>query len=327
MVRPRQARRRRRPPRPAYTDLTPAEPVRLAVGGVSGVQLVAPLVGSGLDPRRALETPPDDAPLVGWWHGQRARPERRTARRSCWPTRATAGAGSPRSPSSARGDLVELLTKEGTCATSQLGAHLRPGHPGARRRAAVQAGRWRRPPRHALRRGLGRVGLPALRRWRSRRRSASPRTDSGTTPSPGTLHPAWRRSRHCRPARDTHQSVLVTPQGGREAAALQRAALPSVRPASSGLDHRRTAPSTRTCAASPWAALHVNGSSFWSYAVLGATCALGVAAAPTTPRSTSGRLYRAINGEHELGRLPGRDGAATSGWSRASPRAGYGALG
>ncbi len=53
--------------RPTYTDLTPAAPVRLAVGGLSGVQLVAPLVSSGLDPRRALTTPPDDAPLVGWW--------------------------------------------------------------------------------------------------------------------------------------------------------------------------------------------------------------------------------------------------------------------
>ena len=55
--------------RPAYTDLTPAAPVRLAVGGVSGVQLVAPLVSTEVAPRLALRTPPDDAPLVSWWSG------------------------------------------------------------------------------------------------------------------------------------------------------------------------------------------------------------------------------------------------------------------
>jgi hypothetical protein len=52
-----------------YTDLTPAAPVRLAVAGLSGVQLVAPLVSTDVEPRAFLQTPPDDAPLVTWWSG------------------------------------------------------------------------------------------------------------------------------------------------------------------------------------------------------------------------------------------------------------------
>ncbi len=97
---------------PAYTDLTPAEPVRLALGGVSGVQLVAPLVGSGLDPRRALETPPDDAPLVGWWQASAlaGAPHGQTI------LLAHAGAdggGLTQIAELAKGDFVELLTKEG----------------------------------------------------------------------------------------------------------------------------------------------------------------------------------------------------------------------
>lgn len=98
---------------PAYTDLTPAAPVRLSVGGSSGVQLVAPLVSTGLEPRQALEAPPDDAPLVGWWdasakagapHGQTILLAHASASEGGLTQIAELG----------RGDLVELLTKEGT---------------------------------------------------------------------------------------------------------------------------------------------------------------------------------------------------------------------
>ena len=54
---------------PTYTEMTPADPVRVAAGGPSGVRLVTPLVKSTVDPRTALATAPDDAPLVTWWGG------------------------------------------------------------------------------------------------------------------------------------------------------------------------------------------------------------------------------------------------------------------
>lgn len=98
---------------PAYTDLAPAAPVRLAVGGLSGVQLVAPLVSTGVEPRQALKAPPDDAPLVGWWdasakagapHGQTILLAHASA----------AGGGLTQIAELGRGDFVELLTNEGT---------------------------------------------------------------------------------------------------------------------------------------------------------------------------------------------------------------------
>jgi hypothetical protein len=98
---------------PAYTDLTPAAPVRLSAGGSSGVQLVAPLVSTGLEPRQALEAPPDDAPLVGWWdasakagapHGQTILLAHASA----------SGGGLTQIAELGRGDLVDLLTTEGT---------------------------------------------------------------------------------------------------------------------------------------------------------------------------------------------------------------------
>jgi hypothetical protein len=99
--------------RTAYTDLTPSAPVRLAVGGASGVQLVAPLVSTGVEPRQALKTPPDDAPLVGWWtdsamagapHGQTILLAHASG----------SGGGLTQIGELGKGDLVELLTKEGT---------------------------------------------------------------------------------------------------------------------------------------------------------------------------------------------------------------------
>jgi hypothetical protein len=98
---------------PTYTDPTPAAPVRLALGGLSGVQLVAPLVSTGLDPRRALQAPPDDAPLVGWWDASAmaGAPHGQTILLAH-----ASGAGGGLTPIAEldRGDLVELLTKEGT---------------------------------------------------------------------------------------------------------------------------------------------------------------------------------------------------------------------
>jgi hypothetical protein len=97
---------------PVYTGLTPAAPVRLTVGG-SGAQLVAPVVSTGLDPRRALKAPPDDAPLVGWWdasamagapHGQTVLLAHASA----------AAGGLTQIAKLGSGDLVDLLTKEGT---------------------------------------------------------------------------------------------------------------------------------------------------------------------------------------------------------------------
>ena len=98
---------------PAYTDLTPADPVRLAVGGVSGVQLVAPLVKSPVEPRAALLDPPDDAPLVGWWSGS-AQAGAAHGQTILIAHASEAGGGLTRVAELAEGDFVELLTKTGT---------------------------------------------------------------------------------------------------------------------------------------------------------------------------------------------------------------------
>jgi hypothetical protein len=97
----------------AYTDLTPAAPVRLAVGGLSGVQLVAPLVKSGLDPRQALRTPPEDAPLVGWWDGS-AKAGAPHGQTILLAHASAAGGGLTQIAELGSGDFVELLTTEGT---------------------------------------------------------------------------------------------------------------------------------------------------------------------------------------------------------------------
>ncbi len=99
--------------RPAYTDLTPAAPVRLAVGGLSGVQVVAPLVSTGLDPRQALKAPPNDAPLVGWWDAS-AKAGAPRGQTILLAHASDAGGGLTRIAELDRGDLVELLTREGT---------------------------------------------------------------------------------------------------------------------------------------------------------------------------------------------------------------------
>ena len=98
---------------PAYTDLTPAAPVRLAVGGASGVQLVAPLVASEVAPRVALQSPPDDAPLVGWWSGS-AKAGAPHGQTILLAHAGATGGGLTEIAELGRGDFVELLTKQGT---------------------------------------------------------------------------------------------------------------------------------------------------------------------------------------------------------------------
>ncbi|WP_051247546.1 class F sortase [Nocardioides halotolerans] len=96
-----------------YTDLTPAEPVRLAVAGLSGVELVAPLVSTAVEPRQLLETPPDDAPLVGWWDGS-AKAGAPHGQTILVAHAGADGGGLTQIADLGKGDFVELLTKEGT---------------------------------------------------------------------------------------------------------------------------------------------------------------------------------------------------------------------
>jgi hypothetical protein len=98
---------------PTYTDLTPAAPVRLAVGGLSGVQVVAPLVSTGLDPRQSLKAPPDDAPLVSWWNAS-AKAGAPHGQTILLAHAGDTGGGLTRIAELGSGDFVELLTKEGT---------------------------------------------------------------------------------------------------------------------------------------------------------------------------------------------------------------------
>jgi hypothetical protein len=96
-----------------YTSMTPAAPVRLAVGGLPGVQLVAPLVSSTVAPRDALRAPPDDAPLVGWWNGS-AKAGAARGQTILLGHAGPGGGGLTQIAGLGKGDLVELLTKEGT---------------------------------------------------------------------------------------------------------------------------------------------------------------------------------------------------------------------
>jgi len=96
-----------------YTTMTAAAPVRLAVGGLSGVQLVAPLVSSSMDPRHALLAPPDDAPLVSWWSGS-AKAGAPHGQTILLGHAGRTGGGLTDISELGKGDFVELLTKEGT---------------------------------------------------------------------------------------------------------------------------------------------------------------------------------------------------------------------
>jgi hypothetical protein len=97
----------------AYTDLTPAAPVRLAVGGLSGAQLMTPLVHSAIDPRQALGAPPDDAPLVSWWDGS-AKAGATHGQTLLLGHAGPNGGGLTAIAQLGKGDLVDLLTTQGT---------------------------------------------------------------------------------------------------------------------------------------------------------------------------------------------------------------------
>lgn len=99
--------------RPSYTKPTPGAPVRLAVGGLSGVRFVAPLVSSAVEPRAALLDPPDDAPLVSWWNRSATAGAAR-GQTILIGHAAANGGGLSRIAELAQGDLVDLLTKQGT---------------------------------------------------------------------------------------------------------------------------------------------------------------------------------------------------------------------
>jgi PPOX class probable F420-dependent enzyme len=98
----------------------------------------------------------------------------------------------------------------------------------------------------------------------------------------------------------THEAVLVT---------LKKNGLPQLSNVSHAVDAegviRVSTTATRAKAhnlrRTPWAALHVNGSSFWEYAVL--ECAVELSAVAADPADATVEelieLYRSIQGEHD----------------------------
>jgi LPXTG-site transpeptidase (sortase) family protein len=94
----------------AYTELTPAEPVRLAV---SGVDLVTPLVASELNPRATLSDPPTDSPLVTWWSAS-AEPGAEHGQTVLTGHAGGAGGALTGIAKLDKGDFVDLLTTQGT---------------------------------------------------------------------------------------------------------------------------------------------------------------------------------------------------------------------
>ena len=95
---------------PSYAELTPAEPVRLAV---AGVDLVTPLIASETNPRATLADPPTDAPLVTWWSGS-AKPGAEHGQTVLIGHAGQAGGALTALSKLDKGDFVDLLTKKGT---------------------------------------------------------------------------------------------------------------------------------------------------------------------------------------------------------------------
>jgi len=101
-------------------------------------------------------------------------------------------------------------------------------------------------------------------------------------------------------ARDTHQSILVTlrsdgrPQLSNVLHALDDDGVVRV---STTTDRAKYANLRRT----PWAALHVNGPTFWGYAVLEGDVSLSEPAAALDDATVDElvEVYRAISGEHD----------------------------
>ena len=101
-------------------------------------------------------------------------------------------------------------------------------------------------------------------------------------------------------ARDTHQSVLVTLRSDGKpqlSNVLHYVGEDGVVRVSTTADRAKYANLRRQ----PWAALHVDGSSFWSYAVLECDVALSQVAAEPDDATVQELVdyYRAISGEHD----------------------------
>jgi PPOX class probable F420-dependent enzyme len=98
----------------------------------------------------------------------------------------------------------------------------------------------------------------------------------------------------------THESVLVT---------LKKDGLPQLSNVVHAVDDAgvirvsttATRAKTHNLRRTPWAALHVNGSSFWEYAVLECTVELSPVAADPTDATVEElvEVYRSIQGEHD----------------------------
>ncbi len=101
-------------------------------------------------------------------------------------------------------------------------------------------------------------------------------------------------------ARDTHESVLVTLRTDGKPQltnVLHYVGEDGVVRVSTTADRAKYANLRRQ----PWAALHVDGSSFWSYAVLEGDVALSPVAAEPDDATVQELVdyYRAISGEHD----------------------------
>jgi PPOX class probable F420-dependent enzyme len=101
-------------------------------------------------------------------------------------------------------------------------------------------------------------------------------------------------------ARDTHQSILVTLKSDGKpqlSNVLHAVGDDGVVRVSTTTDRAKYANVRRT----PWAALHVNGPTFWGYAVLEGEASLSepVAAPDDAAADELVEIYRAISGEHD----------------------------
>ena len=124
-------------------------------------------------------------------------------------------------------------------------------------------------------------------------------------------------------ARDTHQSILVTlrtdgkPQLSN---VLQHHHEDGVIRVSTQAGRAKNKNLLRT----PWAALHVNGPTFWGYAVLEGDVSLTKPAAAPDDATVDElvEVYRAISGSTTTGTTTGPRWCARSGSSSGSPRRG-----
>ncbi len=101
-------------------------------------------------------------------------------------------------------------------------------------------------------------------------------------------------------ARDTHQSILVTLKSDGKpqlSNVLHTVGDDGVVRVSTTTDRAKYANLRRT----PWAALHVNGPTFWGYAVLEGDVALSepVVAPDDAAADELVEIYRSISGEHD----------------------------